>query len=97
MGIDGRAQDTLGFAYTNNNQTGTNMIEAIQMYKVGDKVFANKADATAYANREQYSARVDRFIASREWKQGKDTMARNHILSFLSFEDTNEDTEDFAE
>ena len=64
------------------------MIEAVQMYKVGDKMFASKVDATAYANREQYSARVDRFIDSREWKQGKATMARNHILSFLSFEDT---------
>ena len=63
-------------------------IQIVQVFQTADgKRFNTEAEALVHANKDRFSARADAFINSREWNRGRDTVARNIVLSFLAFEE----------
>jgi hypothetical protein len=52
------------------------------------KVCATEPEAVAEENAEEYSARVQLFIDSRDWNRGQSARAKALITEFLAFEDT---------
>lgn len=53
-------------------------------------IHATEAEAIAVDNAEAYAARVDAFIASKEWNRGQDTRAKSLITEYLAWESTAE-------
>lgn len=64
------------------------MLQEVVKYQTPDgKEFASKEEATMHLNAEKYLARIGRFLGSKEWKRGRDTLALNNIKAFLAFEE----------
>jgi hypothetical protein len=51
-------------------------------------IHATQAEAIAVDNAEYFAAKVDAFIASKEWNRGQDTRAKGLITEYLAWEST---------
>lgn len=64
------------------------MLQEVTKFKTPDgREFVSKEEALAHLNAEKYLERVAPFMASREWKKGRGTLAINTLKAFLAFED----------
>ena len=62
------------------------MVQIVQnvTYRTSDgKTFRSKEAAEAHENEQRFAHLIDDFIKSREWKRGRDTLARNTLVQFL--------------
>ena len=62
------------------------MVQEVQnvIYRTSDgKAFRTREAAEAHENEQRFSHLIDDFISSREWKRGRDTLARNTLVQFL--------------
>ena len=63
----------------------TERVEAVQMFRTTDgQTFETEAEAAAHQSALESEAKVDAFIAGREWKKGQATHAKNVIMQFLA-------------
>jgi hypothetical protein len=66
------------------------MFDEVAMFRTEDgKLHASKIDAMAHAQRDRFLERANRYIQSRTWNRGRDTVALNVLLGFLAFEELN--------
>ena len=62
------------------------MVQEVQniIYRTSDgKAFRTREAAEAHENEQRFSHLIDGFINSRQWKRGRDTLARNILVQFL--------------
>lgn len=67
------------------NQQEIDEVEAVQMFRTTDgETFETEVEAQAHQSALESEAKVDAFIAGREWKKGQATHAKNVIMQFLA-------------
>ena len=62
------------------------MVQIVQSvtYRTSDgKNFRTKEAAEAHENEQRFAHLIDDFIKSRDWRRGRDTLARNILVQFL--------------
>lgn len=59
--------------------------EIAPAYRVGDLFFASKEEAEKYVEEQRQEDGIERFLASRTWKRGRETVARNVISAYLGW------------